>query len=588
MSSLASKLTETVAAAFAAEGLPPEFGLVTVSNRPDLGQFQCNGALAAAKQARANPREIAQRVADRLAANPDFDNVSLAGPGFINLSLTDVAIAAHADGQARDERLGVPLAQPPRRVVLDYGGPNVAKPMHVGHLRASIIGDSLRRLCLFVGDEAIGDVHMGDWGTPMGMVISEIARRQPQQPYFDPEFTGPYPEESPVTMEDLEILYPAAAQASKADPARMEESRRATAELQAGRPGYRALWQHFFDVSVAGMKREFDALGVQFDLWKGEAAVHDLIEPMVEELKAKGLAETDEGAVIVRVAEPDDKTEMPPLILVKSDGAVMYGTTDLATIVDRVRSLDPDLMLYIVDQRQALHFEQVFRAARKAGLNGKAGMEHLGFGTMNGPDGKPFKTRAGGVMKLYDLLGTATDTALKRLEEAGLAKEYPEEERREIARRVGIAAVKFADLSNHRVSNYVFDLDRMLRFEGKTGPYLQYAAVRIKSMLRRAEAEGIVPGSILPAVNEADRALMLQLAQLPDAIRGAYDKRAPNELCDFAYALAQEFSRFYNACHVLSEPDAARRASWLGLAALTLRQLERVLDLLGIEIPDRM
>ena len=588
MSSLASKLTETVAAAFAAEGLPPEFGLVTVSNRPDLGQFQCNGALAAAKQARANPREIAQRVARRLEANPDFDNVSLAGPGFINLSLTDAAIAAHADAQARDERLGVPLARPPKRVVLDYGGPNVAKPMHVGHLRASIIGDSLRRLFLFAGDEAVGDVHMGDWGTPMGMVISEIARRQPDLPYFDPDFSGPYPAESPVTMEDLEVLYPAAAQASKADPARMEESRRATAELQAGRPGYRALWQHFFDVSVAGMQREFDALGVHFDLWKGEAAVHDLIEPMVEALKAKGLAETDEGAVIVRVAEPGDKTEVPPLILVKSDGAVMYGTTDLATIVDRVRSLDPDLMLYVVDQRQALHFEQVFRAARKAGLSGKAGLEHLGFGTMNGPDGKPFKTRAGGVMKLYDLLGTATDTALARLEEAGLAKEYPEEERREIARRVGIAAVKFADLSNHRVSNYVFDLDRMLRFEGKTGPYLQYAAVRIKSMLRRAEAEGIVPGAILPAANEADRALMLQLAQLPDAIRGAYDKRAPNELCDFAYTLAQEFSRFYNACHVLSEPDPARRASWLGLAALTLRQLERVLDLLGIEIPDRM
>ncbi|WP_342236812.1 arginine--tRNA ligase [Inquilinus sp. OTU3971] len=588
MSSLASKLTETVAAAFAAEGLPPELGLVAVSNRPDLGQFQCNGALAAAKQARANPREIAQRIADRLAADPDFDRVSLAGPGFINLSLTDVAIATHADAQAQDERLGVPRTDPPRRVVLDYGGPNVAKPMHVGHLRASIIGDSLRRLFLFAGDEAIGDVHMGDWGTPMGMVISEIARRQPQLPYFDPDFTGPYPADSPVTMEDLEVLYPAAAQASKADSARMEESRRATAELQAGRPGYRALWQHFFDVSVAGMQREFDALGVHFDLWKGEAAVHDLIEPMVEDLKAKGLSEVDDGAVIVRVAAEGDKTEMPPLILVKSDGAVMYGTTDLATIVDRVRSLDPDLMLYVVDQRQALHFEQVFRAARKAGLNGKAGLEHLGFGTMNGPDGKPFKTRAGGVMKLYDLLGTATETALARLEEAGLAKEYPEEERREIARRVGIAAVKFADLSNHRISNYVFDLDRMLRFEGKTGPYLQYAAVRIKSMLRRAEAEGIAPGTILPAANEADRALMLQLAQLPDAIRGATDKRAPNELCDFAYALAQEFSRFYNACHVLSEPDPARRASWLGLAALTLRQLERVLDLLGIEIPDRM
>ncbi|WP_225771307.1 arginine--tRNA ligase [Inquilinus sp. Marseille-Q2685] len=588
MSSLASKLTETVAAAFAAEGLPPELGHVTVSNRPDLGQFQCNGALAAAKQALANPREIAQRVADRLAADPQFASVSLAGPGFINLSLTDAVLADHVDAQARDERLGVPKTNPPRRVVLDYGGPNIAKPMHVGHLRASIIGDSLRRLFRFAGDETIGDVHMGDWGTPMGMVISEIARRQPDLPYFDPDFTGPYPAESPVTMEDLEVLYPAASQASKADPARMEESRKATAELQAGRPGYRALWQHFIDVSIAGMQREFDSLGVHFDLWKGEAAVHDLIEPMVEDLKARGLAETDEGAVIVRVAEEGDRKEVPPLILVKSDGAFTYGTTDLATIVDRRQSLDPDLGLYVVDRRQSLHFEQVFRAARKAGLNGKSDLEHLGYGTMNGPDGKPFKTRAGGVMKLYDLLDTATEIGLKRLEEAHLAEGYPEEERREIARRVGIAAVKFADLSNNPSSDYVFDLDRMLRFEGKTGPYLQYAAVRAKSLLRRAEGQGDAPGTILPAANEADRALMLQLGQLPDAVRNAYEKRAPNELCDFAYALAREFSRFYDACHVLSEPDPARRASWLGLAALTLRQLERVLDLLGIEIPDRM
>jgi arginyl-tRNA synthetase len=588
MSSLAAKLTETVAAAFAAEGLPPELGIVTVSNRPDLGQFQCNGALPAAKRAGANPREIAEKVAKRLQANPDFDNVSLAGPGFINLSLTDPAIAAHVDGQAEDERMGVPLANPPRRVVLDYGGPNIAKPMHVGHLRASIIGDSLRRLFLFVGDEAVGDVHMGDWGTPMGMVISEIARRQPDLPYFDPDFTGPYPDASPVTMEDLEVLYPAASQASKADPARMEESRQATAELQAGRPGYRALWQCFIDVSIAGMQREFDALGVHFDLWKGEAAVHDLIEPMVADFQARGLAETDAGAVIVRIAEDSDKKEMPPLILVKSDGAVTYGTTDLATIIDRRRSLDPALGLYVVDRRQSLHFEQVFRAARKAGLNGVSGLEHLGYGTMNGPDGKPFRTRAGGVMKLYDLLDTATEIGLKRLEEAHLAEGYPEEERREIARRVGISAVKFADLQNNPSSDYVFDLDRMLRFEGKTGPYLQYAAVRARSLLRRAEGQGDAPGTILSAVNEGDRALMLQLAQLPDAVRNAYDKRAPNELCDFAYALAREFSRFYDACHVLSETDAARRASWLGLTALTLRQLEQVLELLGIEIPERM
>ncbi len=587
MPSLAAALTELAAAAFTEEGLAASFGHVTVSNRPDLCQFQCNGALAAARQARSNPRALAEAVAARLRRQPMIAEATVAGPGFINLTVTDGALAMHIDAMARDERMGVP-AEPPRRVVLDYGGPNVAKPMHVGHLRASIIGDALRRLFSFCGDETIGDVHIGDWGTPMGMVISEIALRMPDLPYFDPNHQGPYPAESPVTMEDLEILYPAAAKASKEDPERMEASRRATAELQAGRPGYRALWRHFVDVSIAGMKREFDALGVHFDLWKGEADVHDVIEPMVADLKARGLAVEDAGALIVPVAEEGDRTEVPPLILLKSDGAVMYGTTDLATIVDRVTTLDPDLILYVVDQRQSLHFEQVFRAARKAGLSGRAEMEHLGFGTMNGPDGKPFKTRAGGVMKLFDLLHEATQTALRRLAEAGLAADYPEEERQAIARRVGIAAVKFADLSNHRISNYVFDLDRMLRFEGKTGPYLQYAAVRIKSMLRRAEAEGLVPGGIAAPEGAADRALMLELARLPDAVAAAKRDRAPNILCDHVYGLAQAFSRFYAECHVLGASDPARRAAWLGLSAFTLRQIEQVLSLLGIEVPDRM
>lgn len=587
MPSLAAALTGIVSAAFEAEGLAPAFGLVTVSSRPDLCQFQCNGALAAAKQARANPRAIGEAVAARLKAEPAFAEVALAGPGFINLNVTDGTLAQHLDAMARDERLGVPRAEP-RRVVLDYGGPNVAKPMHVGHLRASIIGDSLRRLFAFCGDATTSDVHMGDWGTPMGMVISEIALRMPQLPYFDPDYAGPYPEESPVSMEDLETLYPQAAQASKADPARMEASRRATAELQAGRPGYRALWRHFVDVSIAGMKREFDALGVHFDLWKGEADVHDLIAPMVEDMTARGIAVEDQGALIVPVAEEGDKAKIAPLILVKSDGAVMYGTTDLATIVDRVASLDPDLILYVVDQRQHQHFEQVFRAARKAGITGRAQMEHLGFGTMNGPDGKPFKTRAGGVMKLFDLIGMATETALARLDEAGLATDYPPEERHEIARQVGIGTLKFADLSNHRTSDYVFDLERMLRFEGRTGPYLQYAAVRIKSMLRRAEAEGFAPGGIIAPAGEADRALMLELARLPDAVASAWRERAPNILCDYAFALAQSFSRFYAACHVLSESDPALRASWLGLSKLTLRQFERVLDMLGIEVPERM
>lgn len=587
MTSLAGQLTDIVSEAFSEAGLPRELGFVTVSNRPDLSQFQCNGALSAAKAAKANPRALAEQVAAILKKNSDFADVSLAGPGFLNLTLTDEALARYANGLAGDDRLGVPDKASPRTVVLDYGGPNIAKPMHVGHLRASIIGDSLRRLFAFAGDRTISDVHMGDWGLPMGMLIAEIASRQPDLPYFQEGATDPFPVESPVSMDDLEMLYPAAAAACREDPARLEEARGATAELQRGRPGYLALWRHFIDVSVDGMRRDFEALGVRFDLWKGEAAVHDLIAPMIDRLKKSGLAEESEGALIVRVGREDDKSEMPPLILLKSDGGVMYGTTDMATIVDRVAEIDPDLMLYVVDQRQHLHFEQVFRAARLAGLTGRSECEHIGFGTMNGADGKPFKTRAGGVMKLQDLLAMATDQALARLSEAGLASDYPEDEQRQVARQIGIGAIKFADLSNHRISNYVFDLDRFTAFEGKTGPYLQYAAVRVKSLLRKASAQGAEEGAILPPT-EVERDLVLALAQFPDAVAAAVAKRAPNEIADFAFTLAQSFSRFYAACHILSETDVALRGSRLALAALTLRQLERSLDLLGIEVPERM
>ena len=588
MSSLTDILAEFVRDAFRAEGLPAEHGGVTPSNRPDLGQFQSNGALAAAKAVKRNPREIAERIRGNLLAHHagELRDVSLAGPGFVNISLTDDFLAAHLNRVSEDERLGV-VQKPAETVILDYGGPNVAKLMHVGHLRASIIGDALRRLFLFVGDRVLGDVHLGDWGLPMGMIIAEVARRQPGLPYFDLAHHGPYPRESPVTLEDLEEIYPIAAAACRSDPARLQEARAITAELQAGHPGYRALWRHFVDVSIAAMRRDFGALGVQFDLWKGEADVHDLIQPMIDDMKTRGIAEESEGALVVRVAEPDDKHEVPPLILTKSDGAVMYGTTDLATIVDRVRSHDPDLILYVVDQRQHLHFEQVFRAARRAGLNGRVQMEHLGFGTMNGPDGKPFKTRTGGVMKLQDLIAMATDEATKRLHEAGLAADYPAAERQQIASQVGIAALKFADLANHRTSNYIFDLERFTRFEGKTGPYVQYAAVRIKSLLRKATEQGDTPGRLLPPT-DIERPLTLLLGRLPDAVTAAHARRAPNELCEFAFALAQEFSRFYGACHILSEADAGLRASRLRLAQLTLRELELVLGLLGIEVPERM
>jgi len=587
MTSFTVQLSEIAGAAFQALGLNPDFGQVIVSGRPDLGQFQCNGALAAAKAARSNPRAIAEKVAEALKANPVFRDVSLAGPGFINLSVTDDYFAKAMNRVATDPRLGQPVKAKPEVVVLDYGGPNIAKPMHVGHLRAAIIGDSIRRIFKFVGDETIGDVHMGDWGLQMGMLISELEIRQPGLPYFDASFTGPYPTTSPVTLSELEEMYPKASGDCKADPARLERARLATAELQDGRPGYRAVWQHFFDISVDAMKRDYGNLGVYFDLWKGEACVNDIIPPMVAEMQEKGIAIEDKGALIIPVKEETDKQDIPPLILIKSDGAAMYGTTDLATIVDRVNCQNPDRSIYVVDHRQSLHFVQVFRAAIKAGINGKSKLFHLGYGTMNGVDGKPFKTRAGGVMRLDDLIQMMSDEAMKKLTEHGLGSDYTEAERADIAKKVGVAALKFADLSNNPIANYIFDLDRFSRFEGKTGPYLLYAAVRVKSLLKKAEAQGDRPGTIL-APEEGERDLMLMLGQMPDAIDSAYAELAPNRIADFAFNLAQTFSSYYSAFHILSETDVARRQSRLALAELVLKELELCLELLGIETPERM
>lgn len=587
MTSFTAQLSDIAGAVFQEQGLDPAFGQVIVSGRPDLGQFQCNGALAAAKAAKQNPRAIAEKVAEALKANPVFREVSLAGPGFINLSVTDDYFAAAMNRVAGDARLGQPTKAKPDVVVLDYGGPNIAKPMHVGHLRAAIIGDSIRRIFKFIGDETIGDVHMGDWGLQMGMLISELEIRRPDLPYFDASVTGPYPAQSPVTLTELEEMYPKASGDCKADPARLERARLATAELQDGRPGYRAVWQHFFDISVDAMKRDYGNLGVYFDLWKGEACVNDLIPPMVEDMKKKGVAIEDKGALIIPVKEETDKQDIPPLILIKSDGAAMYGTTDLATIIDRVNCQNPDRSVYVVDHRQSLHFVQVFRAAIKAGINGKGKLFHLGYGTMNGTDGKPFKTRAGGVMRLDDLIQMMSDEAMKKLTEHGLGSDYTETERTDIAKKVGVAALKFADLSNNPIANYVFDLDRFSRFEGKTGPYLLYAAVRVKSLLKKAEAQGDKPGAIL-APEEGERDLMLMLGQMPDAVDAAYAELAPNRIADFAFNLAQTFSSYYSAFHILSETDLARRHSRLALAELVLKELELCLELLGIETPERM
>jgi arginyl-tRNA synthetase len=470
---------------------------------------------------------------------------------------------------------------------MDFGGWNVAKEMHIGHLRSTIIGDSLQRLFRFMGDSVTSDVHLGDWGLQMGQLINEVKFEQPGLPYFDPGFKGPYPAQSPVTMDDLGRLYPQASAKSKADEARRDEDRKATAELQAGRPGYRALWRHFCNVTRVGLERECTSLGVVFNLWKGESDAEPLIPEIVADLKARRIAEPDDGATIIRVARNSDKKEMPPIILVKRDGEVGYHATDLGTILDRKRSIDPELSLYVVDQRQALHFEQVFRASGMAGYLPEASLEHLGFGTVNGADGKPYKTRDGGVLKLHDLIAQADEAAFARMAEAGLGAEASEAEQRDIAHKVAVAAIKFADLSNVRTTNYIFDLDRFISFEGKTGPYLLYAAVRMKSLARRAEAEGVKPGPIAIEL-DAERALVLALDGFADALQGAYDKRLPHILCDHAYTLAQAFSGFYAAAPILAEKDAAKRASRFALTLATMRQLEAVLSLIGIETPERM
>jgi arginyl-tRNA synthetase len=559
---------------------------VVVSDRPDLADFQCNGALAAAKTARANPREIAGRVAARLQGDARLSGVEIAGPGFINLRVSDAALSARADAVAADLRAGAEPVEVPRRVVIDYGGPNVAKPMHVGHLRSSIIGEALKRLFRFRGDTVWGDAHFGDWGFQMGLLIVALSDERPDLPFFA-EGEGPFPQASPVTLEDLERLYPQAAGRAKTDPEYRDRARRATAELQAGRAGYRALWRHFVEVSRSALQREFHALGVDFDLWNGESDADPLIPGMVEELTAKGLAVEDQGALIVRVAREGDKRELPPLLVLSSEGSAMYGTTDLATVLDRRRTFDPHLILYLTDQRQADHFEQVFRAALMAGYAAEGALEHIGFGTMNGTDGKPFKTREGGVLKLHDLIEMTRAKARDRLHEAGLGAELSPQEFEATAHKVAVAALKFADLSNFRGTSYVFDLDRFTSFEGRTGPYLLYQAVRVKSLLRKAREANAEAGPIVVG-EAAERDLALVLDAFDAAAADAYDKRAPHALAEHAYRLAQVFSRFYAACPVLGADDAPTRASRLAFAQATLRQLELALDLLGIEIPDRM
>lgn len=587
MPSIADQLSGVLGDAFASLELPRELGRVSPSTRPELGPFQCNGAMPAAKQAKKNPRELAQAVLDAISGHALIEKADIAGPGFINLTPVQSAYDLRAAEIAADQRAGAPQTEEPKKVLIDFGGPNVAKPMHVGHLRSSVLGDSLQRLLRFRGDDVVSDIHLGDWGLQMGHLITELQDEQPDLVYFDADFAGEYPSEPPVDIEDLARLYPLASQKAKSDAERLERSRAATAELQAGRRGYRILLHHFINVSVAALKQDFGALGVHFDLWKGESDVDPLIEGMVADFKDRGIAEQSDGAWVVRVARDGDKKELAPLILVTSSGASLYGTTDLATILDRKKEVGPDLTLYVVDLAQSDHFEQVFRAADKAGLAPEGSLEHVKFGTVNGKDGKRLRTRDGGTFRLADLISSAIERADERLKEAGLAADVGAEEHARVARMVGLAAIKFADLQNYRTTNYVFDLDRFTSFEGKTGPYLLYAAVRVKSLMRKAEREGVAAGAIkVAAAEETD--LVLALDAFGAALGQACENRAPNAICDHAFTLAQAFSKFYSACPILGAADDATKASRLALAQATLKQLELCLDLLGLEAPERM
>ena len=589
MISIISQLTEIVSEAFEAAGYNRTLGQVEVSRFPETSQFQCNGALSGAKLHRCSPMLIAQRISELLSNHPAFEKVFIAAPGFLNFVAKDEFLRQVLASQDENSTLGCGDLVPQQSVVIDYGGANVAKPLHVGHLRSAILGESLKRIARFLGHNVLGDVHLGDWGLQMGMLIHELSLRRPTLPYFVADYAGPYPEESPVTIDDLDELYPVASARSKQDATYLEAARQATALLHEGRPGYLALWRHFLNVSVSELRRDYGMLGVEFDLWLGESDAHSDALGLVDSLLATGVAENSEGAVVIRVDDSGGENALPPLLLRKSDGAILYATTDLATLAQRLRNYAPDVILYVVDARQAIHFRQLFIGARLAKQAPESvSLEHIAFGTMNGPDGKPFKTRAGGTMKLRELTQIICHAAEVRMAELVDNRQLDEAARTEIARLVGISALKFADLANQRTKDYVFDVERFSSFEGRTGPYLLYSTVRAQSIIRKAEQAGYAPSQEVAELKAADRKLVLALLTFPEAVLASWQTRMPNVLCEYTYQLAGAFNEFYHCCPILQEPDARRRASLLRLTQATRNRLVVALRLLGIEVPERM
>ena len=594
MKTLIDLITEQVTNAFTGQGYDAKYGKVTLSNRPDLCEYQCNGAMAAAKEYKCAPFMISDKIAQALAENELFESVESVKPGFINMKVSPAYLAKYVSDMKADEgRFGCDKAAHPKTIIVDYGGANVAKPLHVGHLRSAVIGESIKRIGKFMGHHMIGDVHLGDWGLQMGLIIVELKERKPDLVYYDESYTGEYPKEAPFTISELEDIYPTASKKSKEDEAFREAAMEATSQLQAGRRGYRALLAHILYVSVTDLKKNYDNLNVSFELWKGESDAQPYIPDMVQMMKDKGFAYMSEGALVVDVKEDTDTKEIPPCIILKSDGASLYSTTDLATIVMRVQDYNPDAIIYLTDQRQSMHFVQVFRCARKTGLVGPdVELTHIGFGTMNGKDGKPFKTRDGGVMRLEYLLDEINEEMLKKITENQKEKEnldISEEEAKQTAKTVALAAVKYGDLSNQASKDYCFDIERFTSFEGNTGPYILYTIVRIKSILKKYTAKNSLPDApILGAHSASEKNLMLVLSRFNAMMENAYEEKAPHKICAYIYELANAFNGFYHETKILSEEDFKVQASYIGLLVLTKNILETCIDVLGFSAPDRM
>ena len=580
MKKLTDYMAEELSSAFEKAGYDPSYGKVGVSNRPDLCEYQCNGAMAGAKAYKKAPFMIADDVVANLADSKVFSMKEMVKPGFINLKVSEEFLADYLKEMEKDEKLGADTAKEPKTIVIDYGGPNVAKPLHVGHLRSAIIGESIKRIGRFVGHKVIGDVHLGDWGLQMGLIITELKHRQPELVYFDDSFTGEYPTEAPFTISELEEIYPCASGKSKEDEAYRQEALEATHLLQQGKPGYMALWNHIMNVSVTDLKRNYANLNVSFDLWKKESDAQPYIPDMVEMMKEKGFAYQDQGALVVDVKEDTDTKEIPPCMLLKSDGASLYTTTDLATIVERMKLFHPDEILYVVDKRQELHFIQVFRCARKTGLvEDDTKLSFLGFGTMNGKDGKPFKTREGGVMRLENLIADIDEEMFNKIVEN---RSVRDKDAKDTAKIVGLAAIKYGDLSNQATKDYIFDVDRFTSFEGNTGPYILYTIVRIKSILNRYVEEGgnLEAGELLKASNGSEKNLMLQLSGFGSMIESAFEEKAPHKICAYIYEVSNAFNSFYHETKILSEENQAQKESYIRLLLLTKRVLETSIDLL--------